>query len=95
MTDKEFIELQEYEDIFYTATQRNYVMFGSIEKKRRLSELYSSIFNKKSNMLSGCGRCALRETKEIAEVYYKEKEKTKIEPIEVENKPKKKKKNND
>lgn len=94
MTDKEFIELQEYEDIFYTATQRNYVMFGSIEKKRRLSELYSSIFNKKSNMLSGCGRCALREAKEIAEVYYKEKEKT-IEPIEVENKPKKKKKNND
>lgn len=95
MTDKEFIELQEYEEIFYTATQRNYVMFGSIEKKRRLSELYSTIFNKKSNMLSGCGRCALRETKEIAEVYYKEKEKMTIEPIEVENKPKKKKKNND
>ena len=97
MTDEQFNILSEYEKIFYTATQRRYVMFGTLENKKRLSELYAEIFNKKSNMMNGCGRCALNETQEIAKAYYEEKEiretKQKQSVEVVENKPKRKKKN--
>lgn len=74
MTEEQYIELTEYKDILYTATQRNYVMFGTIERKRRLSALYAAVFNKKSNMLNGCGACALRECKELGTVYFKEEQ---------------------
>lgn len=95
MTDEQFLVLTEYENIFYTATQRNYVLFGTLENKKRLSALYSDVLRKKSNMMSGCGACALRETKEIAAAYYKEKELREIkekQTIEVDNNSKKKKK---
>ena len=99
MTDEQFEILSEYENIFYTATQRRYVMFGTLENKKRLSGLYAEIFNKKSNMMNGCGRCALRETQEIAKVYYEEKELREIKQKQstevVENKPKRKKKKTD
>ena len=72
MTEEQYIELTEYKDILYTATQRNYVMFGTLERKRKLSALYAAVFNKKSNMLNGCGTCALRECKELGTVYFKE-----------------------
>ena len=72
MTEEQYIELTEYKDILYTATQRDYVMFGTIERKRKLSALYAAVFNKKSNMLNGCGACALRECKELGTVYFKE-----------------------
>lgn len=74
MTEEQYIELTEYKDILYTATQRNYVMFGTIERKRKLSALYAAVFNKKSNMLNGCGACALRECKELGTVYFKEEQ---------------------
>ena len=91
MTQQEIIaELAEYEELFYTDTQRNYVMFGSYDKKLRLSDLYTKIFNKKSNMLNSCGSCALSEMKQLGEYYYKN---NKIEEVETEvveeNKPKK------
>lgn len=72
MTEEQFIELTEYKDILYTATQRNYVMFGTLERKKKLSALYAAVFNKKSSMLNGCGTCALRECKELGTVYFKE-----------------------
>ena len=74
MTEEQYIELTEYKDILYTATQRNYVMFGTLERKRKLSALYAAVFNKKSNMLNGCGACALRECKELGTVYFKEEQ---------------------
>lgn len=74
MTEELFIELTEYKDILYTATQRNYVMFGTLERKRRLSALYAAVFNKKSKMLNGCGTCALRECKELGTAYFNEVE---------------------
>jgi hypothetical protein len=70
MTIEQIKVLEEYEDLFYTATERNYVMFGSIQKKKRLSELYTDIIGKKSNMMTGCGRCALREMKELGTIYF-------------------------
>lgn len=72
MTEEQYIELTEYKDILYTATQRDYVMFGTLERKRKLSALYAAVFNKKSHMLNGCGACALRECKELGTVYFKE-----------------------
>ena len=51
MTEEQYIELTEYKDILYTATQRNYVMFGTLERKRKLSALYAAtiLLNSVSN----------------------------------------------
>lgn len=73
MTEEIYNELMEdYERQLYTAKELSYVSFKNLKHKQRLSEIYAIIFNRKSGMMSGCGRCALRETREIAEVYYKE-----------------------
>ena len=87
MTEELFIELTEYKDILYTAKERNYVMFGTLERKQKLSALYAAVFNRKSKMLNGCGTCALRECKELGTVYFKEvkiREQKGLEPKVVE-----------
>lgn len=73
MTEEIYNELMgDYERQLYTAKELSFVSFKNLKHKQRLSEIYVIIFNRKSGMMSGCGRCALRETREIAEVYYKE-----------------------
>ena len=71
MTTEQYEKLKEYTELFYTATERNYVMFGSIPTKKILSEIYTEVFGKKSNMLNSCGTCALREMKALAAEYYR------------------------
>ena len=71
MTTEQYEKLKEYTELFYTATERNYVMFGSIHTKKILSEIYTEVFVKKSNMLNSCGTCALREMKALAAEYYR------------------------
>jgi hypothetical protein len=71
MTIEQYEKLKQYENLLYTSAERNYVMFGSIEVKRELSEIYTEIFGKKSNMLNSCGSCALREMKVLASEYYR------------------------
>lgn len=97
MTLEIYEKLKEYEKLLYTSSERNYVMFGSIETKRILSEIYTEVFNKKSSMLNSCGSCALKEMKVLASEYYRfkrqlEEQQTVIEeqPVqeETENKPK-------
>lgn len=91
MTLEIYEKLKQYEKLLYTSSERNYVMFGSIEVKRELSEIYTEVFNKKSNMLNSCGSCALREMKVLASEYYRFKkqleEQEKLQE-ETENKPK-------
>jgi hypothetical protein len=74
MTDEQYIELTEYETQLSSAAYGNFVRFVTLERKKRLSQLYSEIFNKKSKMLNGCGTCALREMKELGLLYFAEKE---------------------
>lgn len=96
MTLEIYEKLKQYEKLLYTSSERNYVMFGSIEVKRELSEIYTEVFNKKSNMLNSCGSCALREMKVLASEYYRmkkqlEEQQTVVEEQtlqDVENKPK-------
>lgn len=95
MTIEQYEKLKQYEKLLYTSAERNYVMFGSIEVKRELSEIYTEVFNKKSNMLNSCGSCALREMKVLASEYYRmkkqlEEQQTVVEEAlqDVENKPK-------
>ena len=96
MTIEQYEKLKQYEKLLYTSSERNYVMFGSIEVKRELSEIYTEVFNKKSNMLNSCGSCALREMKVLASEYYRmkkqlEEQQTVVEEQavqDVENKPK-------
>jgi hypothetical protein len=70
MTKEIYEYLQQYESLLYTSSERNYVMFGSYEVKKKMSEIYSEVFNKKSNMLNSCSTCALREMKALATEYY-------------------------
>lgn len=73
MTEEIYNELmKDYERQLYTARELAFVSFKDLKHKQRLSDIYTVIFNKKSDMMNGCGRCALRETREIAEEYYKE-----------------------
>lgn len=95
MTVEQYEKLKEYEGLLYTSSQRNYVMFGSLEKKKKLSELYTEVFGKKSNMMNSCGSCALKEMKALATEYYRmekqlEEQQTVVEEAlqDVENKPK-------
>lgn len=96
MTIEQYEKLKQYEKLLYTSAERNYVMFGSIETKRILSEIYTEVFNKKSSMLNSCGSCALREMKVLASEYYRmkkqlEEQQTVVEEQtlqDVENKPK-------
>lgn len=89
MTLEQYEKLKEYDNLFYTSTERNYVMFGCIENKKKLSEIYTEVFNKKSNMMNGCGTCALREMKVLASEYYRMKKQLEEQTLqEVENKPK-------
>lgn len=74
MTDEQYIELTEYETQLRSAAYSNFCRFITLEKKKRLSELYAAVFNKKSNMMNGCGTCALREMKELGLLYFKVKE---------------------
>ena len=73
MTEEIYNELmKDYERQLYTAKELAFVSFKDLKHKQRLSDIYTIVFNKKSDMMNGCGRCALRETREIAEEYYKE-----------------------
>ena len=88
MTEEIYNELmKDYERQLYTSKELDYVSFKDLKHKKRLSEIYTVIFNKKSDMMNGCGRCALRETREIAEAYYKEQAE-RLKPKEEEIKPK-------
>lgn len=85
MTKEQYIELSEYETQLRSATYSNFVRFITLDRKQKLSDLYSVIFNKKSKMMNGCGTCALREMKELGQLYFKEKEirdRKELEPVE-------------
>lgn len=66
-----FNQMAEYEDVFYTAVNCDFVRMGGYERKKAVSDLYSKVFNKKSGILDGCGRCLLNDTKRLGEVYFK------------------------
>lgn len=67
-------QLSEYEDIFYTAVNCDFVRMGGYERKKAVSALYSAVFSKKSGIMDGCGRCLLNDTKRLGEVYYRWRE---------------------
>lgn len=86
MTDEQYIELTKYEMQLHSAYYSNYCRFITLERKKRLSQLYTEVLNKKSSMMNGCGMCALREMKELGAQYFKEKEardRKGPEPIDV------------
>lgn len=74
MTDEQYIELTGYETQLRSAAYSNFCRFITLDKKKRLSELYTAVMGKKSNMMNGCGSCALREMKELGLLYFKVKE---------------------
>lgn len=63
--------MAEYEDVFYTAVNCDFVRMGGYERKKAVSDLYSKVFGKKSGIMDGCGRCLLNDTKRLGEVYYR------------------------
>lgn len=85
MTIEQYEKLQEHEYLLYTAIERNYVMFGSLDKKKKISQIYSEVFGRKSSIMNGCSSCALREMKVLASEYFrikKQLEETQVEAKE-------------
>lgn len=66
-----YSQMAEYEDVFYTAVNCDFVRMGGYERKKAVSDLYSKVFGKKSGIMDGCGRCLLNDTKRLGEVYYR------------------------
>lgn len=89
MTIEIFNFLKEYENLLYTASERNYVMFGSYEVKKKMAAIYEDVFHKKSNILNSCSTCSLREMKELAKEYYDFKKRMKLQENKTKNKSKK------
>lgn len=75
INEEQYNKLLTYERQLHTAYYNDYVIFNSYDHKKGLAELYNEIKNKKSGIMQGCGRCALRDTKELAELFFEYKEK--------------------
>lgn len=78
MTKEIYEYLKQYESLLYTSSERNYVMFGSYEVKKKMSAIYEEVFGRKSNMLNSCSTCALREMKALATEYYNMKKQVEL-----------------
>lgn len=88
-TDEIYERLIEFDRQLYTSVQLDYVRFNSLDHKRRLADIYFDHFKKKSGIMDGCSRCMLRDTKQLAKLYFEDKKaretlvQKELEPTEV------------
>ena len=84
MTIKQYYKLKQYDDTLFTSKYCDY--FRNLTQKAimELDEVYQELFKKSSNINAGCGSCQLRSLKELAELYFKMKEKMEKKKPEVE-----------
>ena len=86
MNKSQYTRLQKYEEQFRTAVIGNYVRKMYKQTLEELDAVYQELFNEKSKLLNGCGKCITNDTKRIAKEYFNYKEK-------LENKQKEKEQN--
>lgn len=67
---EQFEALKEYRVQLYNTLYLDFIRLSSIKDKEILAKLYKEIFNKDSEIITGCNRCLLRDTKKLAQVYF-------------------------
>lgn len=76
MMNKDIFEkLKPYESQLNTAIKCDYARNITKEGFSVLNAAYKELFNKDSNLGSGCGKCQLNNLKQIARLYFEYKEK--------------------
>lgn len=75
MKQEQYRKLKEYEQHLTTALYCDYARNITTAGLQVLNEVYKELFNKESELGSGCGRCTLKALKELAKEYFNYKEK--------------------
>ena len=74
MKQEQYRKLKEYEQHLTTAFYCDYARNITTAGLQVLNEVYKELFNKESELGSGCGRCTLKTLKELAKEYFNYKE---------------------
>ena len=74
MKQEQYKKLKEYEQHLTTALYCDYARNITTAGLQTLNEVYKELFNKESELESGCGRCTLKALKELAKEYFNYKE---------------------
>lgn len=74
MKQEQYKKLKEYEHQLTTALYCDYARNITTIGLQVLNEVYKELFNKESELESGCGRCTLKALKELAKEYFNYKE---------------------
>ena len=74
MKQEQYRKLKEYEQHLTTALYCDYARNITTAGLQTLNEVYKELFNKESELGSGCGRCTLKSLKELAKEYFNYKE---------------------
>ena len=74
MKQEQYKKLKEYEHHLITALYCDYARNITTKGLETLNEVYKELFNKESELESGCGRCTLKALKELAKEYFNYKE---------------------
>lgn len=75
MKQEQYKKLKQYEQQLTTALYCDYARNITTAGLQTLNEVYKELFNKESELESGCGRCTLKSLKELAKEYFNYKEK--------------------
>ena len=75
MKQEQYRKLKQYEQQLTTALYCDYARNITTAGLQVLNEVYKELFNKESELGSGCGRCTLKALKELAKEYFNYKEK--------------------
>ena len=75
MKQEQYRKLKQYEQQLTTAFYCDYARNITTAGLQTLNEVYKELFNKESELGSGCGRCTLKSLKELAKEYFNYKEK--------------------
>ena len=75
MKQEQYRKLKQYEQQLTTALYCDYARNITTAGLEILNEVYKELFNKESELGSGCGRCTLKSLKELAKEYFNYKEK--------------------
>ena len=75
MKQEQYKKLKQYEQQLTTAFYCDYARNITTAGLEILNEVYKELFNRESELGSGCGRCTLKSLKELAKEYFNYKEK--------------------
>lgn len=71
-TKELYDRLTKYRNSLYNACYLDYTRLNTLDDKKELDLIYKTHFNKDSGILTGCGRCLLRDMKTLGKLYFED-----------------------